>query len=111
MIEGLDEVDYLAWNYDFFRIHRVIPPVGSQKRADFKLKDLQVADLNNNPGFGRSILATLLVRMYDALWIEIGSPKSLLVNPGDKTMGDLAAHCNRTAKEKHPAGLGSGDQQ
>ena len=105
MIKGLDDTDYLAWNYDFFRVHRVIPPVGPPKRKSFKLADLRVADLSNTPGFGRSILATLLVRLYDSLWIEIETPKALLVTPGTKTMGDLAAHCHKTAKVKHPAGL------
>lgn len=105
MIDGLDESDYLIWNYDFLRVHRVIPPLGPARRKKFKLSDLQIADLHNNPGFGRSILATLLVRMYDALWIEIDSPKELLTNPGNKTMSDLAKHCHATARAKHPEGL------
>lgn len=105
MIDGLDEGDYLAWNYDFFRVHRVIPPVGPKNRGAFKLADLRVTQLGNSPGFGRSVLATLLVRLYDSLWIEIKSPKSLLVSPGERTMDDLAAHCHKSAKLKHPGGL------
>src|SRR5689334_1343764 len=107
MIQGLDQSDYLDWNYDFFRVHRVIPPVGKPNRGSFKLADLRVANLTNSPGFEQSLLATLLVRMYDSLWIEIKSPKSLLVSPGTKTMDDLAAYCHNSAKLKHPAGLGA----
>jgi hypothetical protein len=106
MIDGLDEDDYLDWNYDFFRIHRVIPPVGKGKRPDFKLKDLQITALENNPSFGRSILASLLMRMYDALWIEIDSPKDIIVSPGEKTMATLARHCHNTASLKHDTSLG-----
>ena len=105
MIDGLEKGEYLTWNYDFMRVHRVIPPLGSNRRAAFLLKDLRIADLQNNPGFARSILATLMVRLYDSLWIEIKSPKRLLVSPGQKTMDDLAEHCHQSAKEKHPAGL------
>jgi hypothetical protein len=106
MIDGLDEDDYLDWNYDFFRIHRVIPPLGRQRRRVFKLSDLRVTSLQNNPAFGRSVLATLLTRMYDALWIEIDSPKDILVDPGQKTMTTLAAHCHSKARRKHPETLG-----
>ena len=105
MIDGLDEGDYLDWNYDFFRVHRVVPPTGRSRRAAFRLADLRVAELGNSPGFGRSVLATLLVRLYDALWIEMNSPKNLLVRPGERMMADLAAHCHKTAKIKHPDGL------
>jgi len=88
----------------------VIPPIGKANRGAFKLKDLQVTALENNPSFGRSILASLLMRMYDALWIEIESPKELIVSPGDKTtMLTLAKHCNKTAQLKHDTSLG-GDQ-
>lgn len=106
MIDGFEEDDYLDWNYDFLRVHRVIPKLGTRdKRRVFKLKDLQVAELSNAPGFARSILATLLVRMYDSLWIVIDSPKDLLVNPGQKTMGSLAAFCHQTSELKHPGTL------
>jgi hypothetical protein len=106
MIEDIDPQDYLAWNYDFFRVHRVIPPVGAAKRGAFKLKDLQITALDNAPGFGRSILASLLMRMYDSLWIQIDTPKDLLVNPGEKTMNTLAQHCHHTARLKHDTLLG-----
>jgi hypothetical protein len=105
MIEGLDKDEYLAWNYDFFRVHRVIPKLTVAKRKTFRLKDLQVAELQNNPAFGRSVLATLLQRLYDSLWIIIDSPQDILIHPGSKTMWDLAAHCHTSAKEKHPEGL------
>ncbi len=106
MIEGFVENDFLDWNYDFFRVHRVIPPIGTTAtKKKFKLKDLQVAALRNNPSFGRSVLATLIVRMYDSLWIEIPPPKGLLTRPGDNTMADLAAFCHTKAKAKHPGGL------
>jgi len=110
MIENFEEDDYLDWNYDFFRVHRVIPPLGTRdRRRAFKLKDLQIADLENNPGFAHSILASLLVRMYDSLWIVIGDPKDLIVNPGQKTMGTLAAFCNQSAELKHPGTLSGAD--
>ena len=48
MIDGFIEDDFLDWNYDFFRVHRVIPAIGSKaRRQGFKLKDLQVASLQN----------------------------------------------------------------
>ena len=106
MIDGLDPQDYLDWNYDFFRIHRVIPPIGKKNRAAFKLKHLQITSLSNAPDFGRSILASLLTRMYDSLWIEVANPKELLVNPVEKTMGTLAQHCHQTAQRKHDTILG-----
>jgi hypothetical protein len=106
MIEGLEPEDYLDWNYDFFRVHRVMPPVAKNSRGAFKLKDLQITALDNAPGFGRSILASLLMRMYDSLWIEIESPKDLLVNPDEKTMSTLAQHCHQTAQLKHDTALG-----
>jgi hypothetical protein len=106
MIDGIGEDDYLAWNYDFFRIHRVIPPLGKDNRANFRLKDLQVTALTNNPSFGRSILASLMKRMYDALWIEVESPKDILVDPGQKTMRSLARQCHETASLKHDTSLG-----
>jgi hypothetical protein len=106
MIDGLEPGDYLDWNYDFFRIHRVIPALGSRsKREDYKLSDLRVAALQNNPEFGRSVLATLLVRMYDSLWIDIPSPKNMLTRPGEKTMKHLAGFCHEKARRKHPEGL------
>jgi hypothetical protein len=107
MIKGLEPEDYLDWNFDFFRVHRVIPDVPEDERGAFELKDLQITSLANNPSFGRSILASLLMRMYDTLWIEIDSPKDLLINPGARTMDDLAAHCHQTAQRKHPETLGN----
>jgi hypothetical protein len=110
MIENFVEDDYLDWNYDFFRVHRVIPRITARdRRRDFKLKDLQVADLHNNPGFAHSILATLLVRMYDSLWVIVDSPQELIVSPGQKTMGSLAAFCHKTSRLKHPGTLSGAD--
>ena len=106
MIDGMETDDFLDWNYDFFRIHRVIPALASRdRRRSYKLADLRVAALQNNPGFGRSVLATLIVRMYDSLWIEVPPPRALLTRPGQKTMGDLADFCHKKSKLKHPGGL------
>ncbi len=112
MIEGFEDDDFLDWNYDFFRVHRVIPRLSSrEKRRQFKLKDLQVAELQNNPGFARSILATLLVRLYDSLWIVIDDPRDIIVSPGQRTMGSLASFCNQSARVKHPGTLAGDEEQ
>jgi hypothetical protein len=106
MIEGSNQTDFLDWNYDFFRIHRVIPNLPPEARPTYKLKDLQATSLQNNPSFGRSILGSLLVRMYDSLWIGVSGVQEMVVDPGEATMDDLAAQCHQSAHFKHGVTLG-----
>jgi hypothetical protein len=103
MIDLFDEDDYLEWNYDFFRTHRVIPALRSRAiKRPFKLKDLKTASLRNNANFTFDTYAKLLVRMYDSLFIEIPPPIGMLRAPGERTMDDLAKWCHEKAERIEP---------
>ncbi len=103
MIDIFDEDDYLDWNYDFFRTHRLIPALRSRAlKRPFRLRDLQAASLRNHPAFVFSIYARLLAQMYDSLWIAVPPPTQMLTSPGEQTLHDLAVYCHQHSSRIAP---------
>lgn len=74
-----------------------IIPSGLTKseRDKYPLKDLQYANLPSRPSDPARFAAKALRKAYYTGGFFLNDPSALLVNPGDKTMDDLAKFCQK----------------